>query len=61
MVGWSPEFPIGEVRPLHYFGEDLVAYRDEGGELHVMEAHCKHLGAHIGHGGIVVGDCALTH
>jgi 3-ketosteroid 9alpha-monooxygenase subunit A len=50
MVGWSPEFPIGETRPLHYFGEDQVAYRDEQGELHVMEAHCKHLGAHIGHG-----------
>uniref|UniRef100_UPI002618C28A Rieske 2Fe-2S domain-containing protein n=1 Tax=Mycobacterium sp. TaxID=1785 RepID=UPI002618C28A len=57
MVGWSPEFPVGEVRPLHYFGEDLVAYRDEQGELHVLEAHCKHLGAHIGHGGKVVGDC----
>ena len=57
MVGWSPEFPVGEVRPLHYFGEDLVAYRDESGELHVLEAHCKHLGAHIGHGGTVVGDC----
>jgi nitrite reductase/ring-hydroxylating ferredoxin subunit len=57
MVGWSPEFPTGEVRPLHYFGEDLVAYRDESGELHVLEAHCKHLGAHIGHGGKVVGDC----
>jgi hypothetical protein len=27
MVGWSPEFPTGEVRPLHYFGEDLLAYR----------------------------------
>ena len=57
MVGWSPEFPVGEVRPLHYFGEDLVAYRDESGELHVLEAHCKHLGAHIGRGGKVVGDC----
>jgi phenylpropionate dioxygenase-like ring-hydroxylating dioxygenase large terminal subunit len=33
MVGWSPEFPVGEVRPLQYFGEDLVAYRDEHGEL----------------------------
>src|SRR6185437_9770110 len=56
MIGWSPEFPVGEVRPLHYFGEDLVAYRDDQGVLHVMEAHCKHLGAHIGHGGKVVGD-----
>jgi 3-ketosteroid 9alpha-monooxygenase subunit A len=57
MIGWSPEFPVGEVRPLRYFGEDLVAYRDEAGELHVMSAHCRHLGAHIGHGGKVVGDC----
>jgi hypothetical protein len=41
MVGWSPEFPVGEVRRLHYFGEDLVTYRDERGELHVLDAHCK--------------------
>ena len=57
MVGWSAEFPAGEVRPCRYFGEDLVAYRDESGELHVLQAHCSHLGAHIGHGGKVVGDC----
>jgi 3-ketosteroid 9alpha-monooxygenase subunit A len=57
MIGWSAEFPTGEVRPLRYFGEDLVAYRDESGELHVMTAHCRHLGAHIGHGGKVIGDC----
>ena len=48
---------MGDVRPLRYFGEDLVAYRDESGELHVLSGHCKHLGAHIGHGGKVVGDC----
>ena len=57
MVGWSAEFAAGEMRPLRYFGEDLVAYRDEAGELHVMSGHCRHLGAHIGHGGKVVGDC----
>ena len=57
MVGWSAEFATGAVRPLRYFGEDLVAYRDEAGELHVMSGHCRHLGAHIGHGGKVVGDC----
>ena len=57
MIGWSAEFPVGEVKPLRYFGEDLVAYRDESGELHVLSAHCRHLGAHIGHGGTVVGDC----
>ena len=57
VIGWSAEFPVGEVRPLRYFGEDLVAYRDESGELHVLSGHCRHLGAHIGHGGKVVGDC----
>ncbi|WP_109530756.1 MULTISPECIES: aromatic ring-hydroxylating oxygenase subunit alpha [Nocardia] len=57
MVGWSAEFPLGEVRPLRYFGEDLVAYRDESGELHILTGHCRHLGAHIGYGGKVVGDC----
>jgi 3-ketosteroid 9alpha-monooxygenase subunit A len=35
MIGWSLEFPVGEVRPLRYFGEELVAYRDEAGELPV--------------------------
>jgi hypothetical protein len=33
MVGWSPEFPVGEVCPLHYFGEDLVAVDDECSDL----------------------------
>ena len=56
MIGWSPEFVIGQTRALHYFGEDLVAYRDTDGELHLMEAHCKHMGAHLGHGGKVVQD-----
>ena len=57
MIGWSAEFGDRSVRPLRFFGEDLVAYRDESGALHVLEAHCRHLGAHIGHGGKVVGEC----
>ena len=56
-IGWSAEFATGEVRPLRFFGEDLVAYRDDHGELHVLQGHCPHLGAHIGHGGTVAGDC----
>jgi phenylpropionate dioxygenase-like ring-hydroxylating dioxygenase large terminal subunit len=57
MIGWSIEFPLEQVRPLRYFGEDLVAYRSPGGELHLLNAHCPHLGAHIGHGGKVRGEC----
>ena len=52
-VAYSNELPPGEVRPLKYFGEDLVLFRTEGGEAKVLEAYCPHLGAHLGHGGTV--------
>lgn len=56
-IGWSADFPADTVTPMRYFGEEMVGYRDDAGDLHVLEAHCKHLGAHLGHGGQVVGDC----
>jgi 3-ketosteroid 9alpha-monooxygenase subunit A len=57
MIGWSADFAEGRTRPLNYLGHDLVAYRTADGELPVLDAHCPHLGAHIGHGGKVNGDC----
>jgi 3-ketosteroid 9alpha-monooxygenase subunit A len=57
MVGWSAEIPVGAVKPLQYFGQHLVAYRSEDGTLHVLDGHCLHLGAHLGHHGTVHGDC----
>jgi len=56
-VAWSGEIPRGTVKPLKYFGHDLVAFRAEDGRLAVLDAHCHHLGAHIGYGGTVKGDC----
>lgn len=55
-IAWSAELGPGEVRPLRYFDQDLVCYRDEAGELHVLDAHCPHLGAHLGFGGSVEGS-----
>jgi 3-ketosteroid 9alpha-monooxygenase subunit A len=57
MIGFSAEFEHGTVKPLKYFGQDLVAYRTEDGKLTVLDAHCPHLGAHLGHRGKVNGDC----
>jgi 3-ketosteroid 9alpha-monooxygenase subunit A len=57
MIGWSQQFEPGSVTPLEYFGQHLVAYRTNEGQLSVLGAHCPHLGAHIGHGGKVNGDC----
>jgi 3-ketosteroid 9alpha-monooxygenase subunit A len=55
-VGWSGEYSRGHVAALTYFGHDLVAYRDMGGRMVVLDAFCRHMGAHLGEGGIVDGD-----
>jgi phenylpropionate dioxygenase-like ring-hydroxylating dioxygenase large terminal subunit len=55
-IGYSSEFKAGEVVTRHYFGEDIVVYRTHEGVLNATEAHCPHLGAHLGHGGRVVGE-----
>ncbi|EEA01849.1 Rieske (2Fe-2S) domain protein [Burkholderia sp. H160] len=56
-IGWSAEIAPGAVRPLKYFGHELVAFRTASGELSVLDAHCPHMGAHLGYGGRVVDDC----
>lgn len=56
VVCFSEELEAGGVRPAKYFGRDLVLWRTEAGEPRVFDAHCPHLGAHLGHGGQVVGS-----
>ncbi len=55
-VAYSDELPPGEVKPLYYFGKDWVLFRTEDGLPRVFDAHCPHLGAHLGYGGRVEGD-----
>ncbi|WP_162232666.1 Rieske 2Fe-2S domain-containing protein [Sphingomonas sanxanigenens] len=55
-VGYSDELAVGEVKPLHYFGRDLVLFRNEAGAPGLLDAYCPHLGAHLGHGGTVDGE-----
>jgi 3-ketosteroid 9alpha-monooxygenase subunit A len=54
VVCFSSELPALGVRPLRYFGKDLVAYRGADGVVAVLDAHCPHMGAHFGYGGTVV-------
>lgn len=56
-VGWSDQFPPRSVVPMRYFDAELVCYRGEDAGLHVSDAFCPHLGAHLGFGGTVEGDC----
>lgn len=60
-LGWyaidlSANLAVGEVRPLRYFSKDLAMWRGEDGQVRVIDAYCKHLGAHMGHGGKVHGN-----
>ena len=54
-IGWPDDVAVGETKPLEYFGRHLVLWRDEDGAAHLQDAFCPHLGAHLGHGGKVVG------
>jgi 3-ketosteroid 9alpha-monooxygenase subunit A len=57
IVLFSQELQVGEVKQLHYFDMDLVAYRGHSGRVAILDAHCPHLGANLGSGeGRVRGD-----
>lgn len=55
-VADSHEVAVGEVLPLSLLERELVVFRGEDGEAHVLDAYCPHLGAHLGHGGTVDGS-----
>ena len=52
-VATSQELSLKQVIPLRYFGKDLVLFRTEKGTPCILDAHCPHLGAHLGYGGTV--------
>jgi len=55
-VAYADELAPGEVKPLHYFGRDLVLFRSTSGAAALLDAFCPHLGAHLGYGGRVDGE-----
>ena len=55
-LAWSKELGEGDVKPVQYFGEELVLFRTRSGQARVVDAFCPHLGAHLGHGGRVIGE-----
>jgi 3-ketosteroid 9alpha-monooxygenase subunit A len=57
VVAWSTDLEAGAVKALSYFGVELVLYRADDGQPHVLDAYCPHLGAHLGIGGTVKGEC----
>lgn len=56
VVGSCSDVAAGEVKTVHYFGQDIVLFRTEAGVLSAMDWVCPHVGAHLG-GGTVQGNC----
>ncbi|MGW1023841.1 Rieske 2Fe-2S domain-containing protein [Streptomyces sp. NPDC002577] len=55
-LGLARELPRGGVLTRRLMDQDCVLYRTLDGVARAVEAHCPHLGAHLGHGGKVVGQ-----
>ena len=55
-VCYSDELPNGAVLAFRFFGREVVLFRTAQGRAHLVDAFCPHLGAHLGHGGRVVGE-----
>jgi nitrite reductase/ring-hydroxylating ferredoxin subunit len=53
IVALSADVARGRAVPLRTLERDLVLWRGYDGTVHCQEAHCLHLGAHLGYGGEV--------
>jgi len=59
----SRDLAIGRVVPWNLLEHQLVLFRGKSGQVTAVDAHCAHMGAHLGHGD-VIGDrlrCAMHH
>ena len=50
---YSHELARGRVVSARFFGKPLVGFRTQAGRARVLDAHCAHLGAHLGDGRVL--------
>ena len=55
-VHFSHELKPGDIKIEKMFGKEWVLFRGEDGSVGMTDPFCPHLGAHLGHGGKVVGN-----
>jgi nitrite reductase/ring-hydroxylating ferredoxin subunit len=57
VVAFSSDLRAADVLNLRFMDQEVVLFRTESGQACLMDAYCPHLGAHMGHGGSVHGEC----
>lgn len=55
-IAWSNDLTKGTVKRARYFDREMVMFRTREGAVHVLDAYCPHLGAHLAEGGRVMGE-----
>ncbi|CAI0849509.1 Rieske 2Fe-2S domain-containing protein [Serratia entomophila] len=55
-VSFSHQLLPEQVVRVPFMGQELVLYRTASGVARAIDPYCPHLGAHLGHGGKVVGE-----
>ncbi|MCZ2528264.1 Rieske 2Fe-2S domain-containing protein [Streptomyces sp. NPDC059506] len=49
-LGLSKSFKDGKPHPVHAFGQKLVVFQGENGEISVLDAYCRHMGGDLSQG-----------
>lgn len=57
MIAESSDIAVNQVLHISALGENFVLFRSADRQCHVLDAYCPHLGANMGIGGKVHGDC----
>jgi len=60
--GWfklldSQDLAVGQSTYVEALGNHFALFRGEDGKVHIVDAYCPHLGANLGIGGTVHGNC----
>lgn len=53
----SQELKVGQATSINCLGKNFAVFRSEQGQVYVIDAYCPHMGANLGVGGTVRGNC----